>query len=96
MRKKISKRKLIIEQEPRKYGQVLLTEKQYNTLIKNYGEDLTVFAIQLLNEKISANRFNKQLVNSTNHYQHFRKDGKIINYALEIMNNVGASGTVFY
>ena len=96
MRRNFAKCKPIFTQYTKKYGQVLLTDNQYNTLIENYGEDLTKFMIHLLNDKITANRFNKRLVSATNHYQYFRRDGKILNFALEIMNNAEASGAIYY
>lgn len=96
MRKKFSRRKKISEPDKLQIGQVLLTKYQLNKLYENYGEDLTNFAIRLLNEKINSNRNDKSLILATNHYQYFRKDGKIINFALEIMNNLGECGRVLY
>ena len=96
MTKKSARRKSITAKDSKEYGQVLLTDKQYNTLINTYGEDLTLLAIRLLNDKINSNRFNKKLIKAKNHYQYFRRDGRILNFALDILNTAGACGTVHY
>lgn len=96
MRKKFYRRKDILKQEIKKFGNVLLTEKQYKKLIETYGEDLTTFAIQLLNEKILTNKYDRNLYYAKNHYQYFRKDSKIINFALEMLNNATNYGPIKY
>ena len=96
MRKKFFRRKKITKEDTVKIDNVLLTKYQLETLYENYGEDLTNFAIKLLNEKIKSNGNDKNLVFAANHYQYFRKDGKIINFALEIMNNIGGYGRIYY
>ena len=96
MKKEKRKRHFLRSNEVNKFGKVLLTEFQFQKLIENYGEDLVLFAIKLLNDKIICNRTNKNLVNAKCHYQYFRKDGKIINFALENMNCVGSCGKILY
>ena len=94
MRKKYARRKEIQQEDVEKYGEVLLTGEQFNRLVENFGEDLTKFAIQLLNDKLRGG--DKALRKAKNHYQYFRADGKIINFALEVMNSSEKYGYIFY
>ena len=96
MRKKHFRRKDILNKDTVKYGKVFLTTAQVEKLKANYGEDLIKYAIQLLNEKIISNPHDKKLCNAKNHYQYFRSDGKIINFALEMFNNVKSYGHIWY
>ena len=96
MKKKYYRRKNILKEDIKNFGRVLLTQKQYEKLVESYGEDLSKFAIQLLNEKILANKNDTNLYNAKNHYQYFRKDGKIINFAMEMLNNTIKYGPIWY
>ncbi len=96
MKKKYYRRKDILKQDIKKFGKVLLTQKQYEKLIAIYGEDLTNFAIRLLDEKISTNKNDKKLCYAKNHYQYFRRDSKIINFALEMLNSTKNYGPIQY
>ena len=87
MKKKYARRKSICVEDCVQLGQVFLTKVQISKLQELYGEDLFAFAVMLLNDKIRQNPHNSKLSNSKNHYQFFRSDGKIINFALEMLNN---------
>ena len=96
MKKKHARRKPICREDNIEFGLVLLTQNQYEKLVANFGEDLTKFAISLLNDKIKYNPQDKRLVNAVNHYQYFRKDGKLICFALEVMNISDIYGPLRY
>ena len=96
MKKKHFRRKDLNNKNILNFGKVLLTKPQADKLVATYGEDLAKFAIQLLNEKIISNPQDKKLYNAKNHYQYFRKDSKIINYALEMLNNTKSYGPIWY
>ena len=96
MKKKHLRRKIPTPEDNIRFGNVLLTANQHNKLVENFGEDLTNFAIMLLNDKIKYNSHDKRLVNSTNHYQYFRRDGKLISFALEVMNTSDYYGPLSY
>ncbi len=96
MKKRYFRRKDLNNKNILKFGKVLLTKTQADKLVTVYGEDLTKFAIQLLNEKITSNPQDKKLCNAKNHYQYFRKDSKIINFALEMLNNTKSYGPLWY
>lgn len=96
MKKKHLRRKIPLPEDNIKFGNVLLTENQHKKLVENLGEDLTNFAIMLLNDKIKYNSQDKRLVNATNHYQYFRRDGKLVSFALEVMNTSDIYGPLAY
>lgn len=96
MKKKHLRRKIPIPEDNIKFGKVLLTENQYKKLVENFGEDLTNFAIMLLNDKIRYNPQDKRLTDAINHYQYFRRDGKLLNFALEVMNTSERYGPLSY
>ncbi len=96
MKKRFARRKTISKKDIVKHDKVLLTNEQFNKLIDNFGEDLTMFAIKLLNDKIKSNLTDRKLRKAKNHYQYFRSDGKIINFALEVMNSSKKYGYILY
>ncbi len=96
MRKKYARRKKVSLKDIKSYGNVRLTDEQLNKLINNYGEDLTMFAIRLLDDKIKSEPLNSRMKKAKTHYQYFRNDGKIILFALEVMNSSEKYGHIFY
>lgn len=96
MRKKHIRKQKIKPQDIKNYGLVLLTQEQFDRLIENFGEDLTMFAVKLLNDKIKVDRSDGKLRKAKNHYQYFRSDSKIILFALEVMNSSQKYGHIYF
>ncbi len=96
MKNEFTRRNKISLNEVKNFGNVRLTEAQFLRLIDTYGEDLALFAIKLLDEKIKFNKNVSKYKKAVTHYQHFRSDGKLINFALEVMNSSEKYGCILY
>ena len=60
--------------------QVVLTERQYNILLKKYGLTLLKVALVILEDWLKNSRFAFKY-KGKNNYAHFRSDGWVINEA---------------
>ncbi len=96
MKSELTRRKERFPYEIKKFGEVRLTEAQFLKLVERYGEDLTSFAIKLLDDKIKYKKNSSKYKNVITHYQHFRSDGELINFALEMMNSSEKYGCILY
>ena len=96
MKKELTRRKEISPNEIKRFGEVRLTETQFLRLVDRYGEDLTLFAIKLLDDKIKYKKNSSKYKKAITHYQHFRSDGELINFALEMMNSSEKYGCILY
>ena len=59
---------------------VILTEKQYNTLLERYGGSLLKHALVILEDWLKTSRLGSKY-QGKNNYAHFRSDGWVINEA---------------
>lgn len=66
---------------------VNLTSKQYDILLKRFGEDKLQKAIFILEDWLNSNIFKKRKAAGKCHYAYFRRDGRIIQEALNCQNN---------
>ena len=62
------------------FNTIILTEDQYNTLIKRYGEKLTKKAISIFDNWLKNSPLGYKY-KGKNNYAHFRSDGWVINEA---------------
>ena len=61
---------------------VLLTPKQYSSLLEKYGYELLIKALKILNNWLHSAPSAKKSA-KINHFSYFRKDGWVINMATE-------------
>ena len=60
---------------------VILTETEYNTLIKKYGTKIINKALMILDDWLKKSPIGKKY-QGKNNYAHFRSDGWLINEAM--------------
>ena len=62
------------------FNTIVLTEEQYNSLIKRYGYELTEKALYIFDDWLKNSPFGYKY-KGKNIYAHFRSDGWVINQA---------------
>ena len=64
--------------------QVNITPKQYETLLKKYGDKILQKALLILDNWLNSGSPQAEKYIGKNHYSHFRSDGQIINTAKRV------------
>ena len=62
------------------FNTIILTEKQYNTLLKRYGKELSMKALTIFDNWLKNSPLGYKY-KGKNNYAHFRSDGWVINEA---------------